>query len=320
MPLAPRLQRKSASASAGGQEGLLVADRHARGGVDEVAVAVGARRAPRAGPARSGSSSSAELGLDRLARRGLGLDPHRRRLGRSSPSRAAHPAASSVGSARSSAAARRVGSFQPPSGSTTIWSAPRLAPARPAAACWSASPRSGGRGRATSGSAEPLVAQQQVVGGDDVRAVVRAAADLRGRLGEDRDSRRRGRGRRAARAAPGRAGARRRSRRASASPMCLATSSSRNSRGLHVDRGHRGQRPRVAALAARAGRSPSPRPRPASGASGSRQGEVEVDRARAAAHRAPRRTRGRRSSGSGAARRRRRRGSRLRRTSAPRTP
>ena len=41
IPLAPRLQRKSDVGVAGGQERLLVADRHARGGVDEVAVAVG---------------------------------------------------------------------------------------------------------------------------------------------------------------------------------------------------------------------------------------------------------------------------------------
>ena len=33
-----------------------------------------------------------------------------------------------------------------------------------------------------------LVAQQQVVGGDDVGAVVRAAAQLRGRVGEDREA------------------------------------------------------------------------------------------------------------------------------------
>ena len=41
-----------------------------------------------------------------------------------------------------------------------------------------------GRGR----SREALVAQQQVVGGDDVGAVVRPAAQLRGRLGEDREA------------------------------------------------------------------------------------------------------------------------------------
>ena len=41
-------------------------------------------------------------------------------------------------------------------------------------------------------SREALVAQQQVVGGDDVGAVVGAAAQLRGRLGEDREARRAG--------------------------------------------------------------------------------------------------------------------------------
>ena len=85
------------------------------------------------------------------------------------------------------AAARPVGSFQPPVGSTTIWSAPL------AASHW----RSGLRGRQLAeaqhqlghDAARPvLVAQQGVVGGDDVGAVVGAEAHLRGRLGEDREA------------------------------------------------------------------------------------------------------------------------------------
>ena len=101
---------------AGGEEGLLVADRHARGGVDEVAVARGRRRGRGAG---AGSVSSSRRRRARppsaAARRGLGLEPG---LGarRAAPSPAAppSPAASSVGSARRIAAARWLGSFQPP--------------------------------------------------------------------------------------------------------------------------------------------------------------------------------------------------------------
>ena len=74
---------------------------------------------------RRPASSSASIASPR---RGLGLrSSARRRLAARSPSRAAQPAASSVGSARRIAAARRVGSFQPPLGSTTIWSAPDAA-------------------------------------------------------------------------------------------------------------------------------------------------------------------------------------------------
>ena len=64
------------------------------------------------------------------------------------------------------------------------------------------------------------------------------------------------RGGRAARAARGRAGARRRSPRSSASSMCLATSSSRNSEGSWSMPRDRGQRPPRRALRAPAGRSP----------------------------------------------------------------
>ena len=127
IPLAPRLERKRASRRGGRQEGLLVADRHARGGVDEVAVAM--RGAERELQARLGDRPVAgELGRDRLAPRRRRPGARARAYSRSPRStRAAQPAASSVGSARRIAAARRVGSFQPPCGSTTIWSAPEAA-------------------------------------------------------------------------------------------------------------------------------------------------------------------------------------------------
>ena len=74
IPLAPRLQRNRTSVSAPRQERLLVADRHARGGVDEVAVAVGA--AERGVQARlGGPPERVELGVDRRSRRPRGAEP-----------------------------------------------------------------------------------------------------------------------------------------------------------------------------------------------------------------------------------------------------
>ena len=256
------------------QEGLLVADRHARGGVDEVAVAVGgAERQVQAGLGIvAGAVSSASI-ASRAAR---SASSHIAGAGRSSPP-AAPPSRRPARSGRRAAAPPPGGSARSSrrSGSTTIWSAPRFAPARRAAACWSASRRSAGPGRARA-VAEPLVAQQQVVGGDDVRAVVRAAAQLRGRLGQDRVAGGRGQvGERLAQLgvelAPGDDHAELRL------GDVPATSSSRNVEGSMSIRRHRGQRPPVAPLERqRVGRA-SPRPRPATGASGSRQGEVEVD-------------------------------------------
>ena len=103
------------------QERLLVADRHARRGVDEVAVGVGAAERP------------LEAGLGRLgrARRAPPRSPPPQRLPASSQ-RSAQPGsaaarrvasasavASAAGSARTIAPAMRVGSFQPWAGSTT---------------------------------------------------------------------------------------------------------------------------------------------------------------------------------------------------------
>ena len=185
MPLAPRLLRKRASAPRGRERppGLGSAcstrcrsGRH-RGGRGR------GRGEVRARSARRGSPAPLPAPRARPARRrATGPVP-----GRSSPSRAAQPEASSVGSARSSAAARRVGSFQPQLGSTTICvrtrgrqpGAQRLAGRHLAEAQDEVGPHR---------LAEALVAQQVVVGADDVGAVVGAAAQLRGRLGEDREA------------------------------------------------------------------------------------------------------------------------------------
>ena len=253
------------------EERLLVADRHARGRVDEVAVGVGV--AERRVQARLGQRVEAvELGVDRLAAprpRPRSRPPAAR--GRS-PSRAAHPAASSVGSARRIAAARRVGSFQPPRGSTTIWSAPEAASQARSGLLVGISPKRRTRS-GTTRVRELLVAQQQVVGGDDVRAVVGPAADLRGRLGEDREAGDAGEvGERLAQLrvelAAGDDHARERL------VDVLRDLLEQELGRLEVDRGHRGQRSAGRGPAAPARRSPSPPPRPAIGASGSRQGRL----------------------------------------------
>ena len=107
----------------------------------------------------------------------------------------------------------------------------------------------------------------------DVGAVVGAAAQLRGRLGEDREAGGARRGGRAARAARGRAGARRRSRRSRPRAMCLATSSSRKAEGSRSIG--------VTAVSGRPSRPSSASgsvavtaPSTGSGASGSRQGRL----------------------------------------------
>ena len=128
IPLAPRLQRKSASVSLGAEEGLLVADRHARGGVDEVAVAVGAAE----GEVQGGLGDRArrrQLRLER--RRGPPRSAASQRSGAASLPRppAAPPSRRPARSGRRAGSPPRgcVGSFQPPQGSTTIWSAPLAA-------------------------------------------------------------------------------------------------------------------------------------------------------------------------------------------------
>ena len=93
MPLAPRLARRRTSAPAAGQERLLVADRHARRGVDEVAVGVEA------------AEGAVEAGLAQLVGRvELGAIAARRL--RRPPSHA-RPSALVAGSTERSASAAR---------------------------------------------------------------------------------------------------------------------------------------------------------------------------------------------------------------------
>ena len=142
------------------------------------------RRGRAAAPGSVIAPAAGQLGRDRLARRALGLHPHRRR--RPLLAEARRPASRQLG---------RVGAQQ------RRRPASRLVPVaeRVDDDLLGARPGQPGAQRLArrqlaeaqhevrrGGSAEPLVAQQQVVGGDDVRAVVGAAADLRGRLGEDR--------------------------------------------------------------------------------------------------------------------------------------
>ena len=277
MPLAPRLQRKSASVSAAAQERLLVADRHARGGVDEVAVAVGG--SPRA-RCRAGSEIGA--GARRARPRARPARPARRRASVSGaprgPSPAAPPSPTPARSGRRAGSPRRGCSAR----SSRRRGRPRFRwrrspPARPAAACWSASRRSAGRGR----------------GRPSGRSARRAAAGRRrrrrgsGRGGPQRScevgSARIGKPETRARWASGSRSSGSSWRPATmtpaiASPMCPATSSSRKAEGSRSIR--------VTAVSGRPSRPSSASgsvavtaPSTGTGASGSRQGEVEVDRA-----------------------------------------
>ncbi len=265
---------------AGGQERLLVADRHARGGVDEVAVAVGgAERAVQGGlgdrplpPTRlvarapPGAAASAAIHA-RGAPRGSSLQPRR-------------PAGGQLGRVgaqdRRGAVARLVPAA---AGVDDDFARRRSPPARPAAACWSASRRSGGRSR----------------GRPSGRSARRAAAGRRRRSTWERSwgpqrscevgSARIGKPETRARWASGSRSSGSSWRPATitpaiASPMWPATSSSRKAEGSRSIRRHRGQRPPVAALQRqRVGRGHRALDRDR------RQrlapGQVEVDRARA---------------------------------------
>ena len=279
MPVCAAVAEEERIASPGGEKRLLVADRHARGGVDEVAVAVG--RAERA---------------------------VQRRLGRSSPPASssasiASRAAASASSQRSAAASRpRLEPRRPARGELgRVGAQDRRRPARrlvPAAVrvdddLVGAARREPGPQRL---AGRHLAEAQDQVGDDRAwRSARRAAAGRRrrrrasgraARSGAARSarrgsgSRRRGRGGRAARAARGRVGGRRRSPRRSRRRCASATSSSRKSEGS-----------RSIGVTAVSGRSP--RPSSASGSlavtapsTGDRRqrlapGQVEVDRARA---------------------------------------
>ena len=177
-----------------------------------------------------------------------------------SSSRAAQPEASSVGSARRIAAAR-FGRLVPAAVGVDddLVGAARRQPGAQRLAGRHLAEAQDEVGDDRAG--EALVAQQQVVGGDDVGAVVRAAAQLRGRLGEDREAGGAGEvGERLAQlgvelaAGDDHAGDR--------VADVAGDLVEQEGGGLEVDPGDRGQRPAVAALAAPAGRSRSPRPRP----------------------------------------------------------
>ena len=104
MPLAPRLQRKSASVSLGGEEGLLVADRHARGSPERsrrrhraAARPAGALPEPRgsvAHPARPPLRRSARGRLSRRPADALGVERRPAVAGRDR--RRASPAATAM--------------------------------------------------------------------------------------------------------------------------------------------------------------------------------------------------------------------------------
>ena len=147
IPLAPRLQRKS---------GVGVDRRRGtppgRGSACSRRCRRGRRRggpSPSAAcrPGSVGTSIPSELGLDRVARRAP--RPRARRSaarGRSPQPR--RPAGGELGRVGAQDRRRAAGRLVPAAeGSTTIWSAPRARPARPAAACWSASRRSAAPGR-----------------------------------------------------------------------------------------------------------------------------------------------------------------------------
>ena len=282
MPLAPRLQRKMASASPARQERLLVADRHARGRVDEVAVRV---EPPRAA-CRPGSVELVELvelGLDRL------------RAPRARPSSQAPASPLAVLAPRRAPPSRRrarsgrragspppgrVGSFQPPRGSTTIWSAPRSAASQ-----------------ARSGLLVGISPKRRTRSGDERgRSARRAAA---GRRPRRRASGRGGRSA-AARSARRGSGSRRRGRggRAARAARVELAAGDDHPRGARRDvlgdlveqelptaRGRSGSTavsgPLAAALAARAASVAVTAPSTAARRQRLAPGEVEVDRARA---------------------------------------
>ena len=188
MPLAPRLARKRSRLRRLREAGLDVADRHRRADPDDRAVG--------------------QLGLER------GEHLRLERVGRARPAAAARPASASrqrlepAGSRsaaristrpparRARARPRRAGSARRGASARARRRAGRSPPAaRPATQARSGfevgmSPtRSTSSGRVALG--EALDAQQHVVVGDHVRAVVAAAAHARGRLGEQRPAARR---------------------------------------------------------------------------------------------------------------------------------
>ena len=253
------------------QERLLVADRHARRGVDELAVGVGG--AERRVQARLGRLARAQSSSAAIAAAAASAAPSQRvgpAVGR--PARragSASDAASAAGSARTIAPAIRVGSFQPCAGSTTSW-------------------------RASSSVGEPLAQRlagrhvaeaQDQVGRERVRA--RAGDRLVGRDDQPRScgprrscevgSARIGKPVAAARPAISRRGAgsacaRRRSGPGATPPTRSASASTSGRRGRRRRRRHRGQRPVARGPRAPASSVAVTSSGRGSGPSGSRQG------------------------------------------------
>ena len=191
IPLAPRLARKRMRLSDCGEAGLDVADRHRGADPDERLVGQLALERGDQPWARTSSGDSASAA-------GHELRPRRARSS-SQPGRGcalristADASASSVGAA----AEARISSA-PPRRLVPARRAGRSAPAggprarRAAASRWACRPRAARAAGALRGR-EPLGAQQHVVVGDHVRAVVLAAAHARGRLGQQRPARRGG--------------------------------------------------------------------------------------------------------------------------------
>ena len=320
IPLAPRLARKSDLGVGARQEGLLVADRHARGGVDELAVRVGAAERRAAGPGSVGRSSASSSAAIARARRPCRVEPGvgPAGLGRRSASASGERAAPGR-PPRRGRSRRRSGSARSSRGAgSTTSCGTSSSVGQPLAQ------RLAGRHLA---EAEHQVGRQRVgpragdrlVGADHQRAVVGAEAQLRGRLGEDRE-------------AGGAREPRDRRRRA----RVAQPAGERSRRGASLDPLGERRDERARAGGAGAGGTvvsgrPSSRPSRASGRVGgdvarARLGAERVAPGDVEVHRPGARVAGRGPEGAAGdraevqqARRRRRRGCRPRRTSAPRS-
>ena len=300
------------------QERLLVADRHARGREDEVAV--GVRRARAAcTPGSLSSLERRELGLDRPTPRAAARASSQARP----PARGAAVAVEPLGEPAASGRGRRGRS--PPAGSGRLVPAARgveddlAQPRRCEPSHW----RSGLAGRHVAEAQDQLGRERPRARGGRSRRRPRRPASGRGPRARAARSARPGSGSRprsasaaTAPASPGsgwrpatiRPRGRAAIRSASSSSSAASAAAGRGRpRSAAARRGPRAPAGRVAVTSLSAGSGPAARARRRSGAPGP-----------AAARRARRRRRGRRPSGSGAGRRRRPRGCRPRRTSAPR--
>ncbi len=249
---------------AAGQERLLVADRHARRRVDEVAVAVGAaeRQVQRRLADRRADPTRGEGVDQRLAGGALGLQPGRRLAARFAlqPCR---PAGGQLGRVGAEDRRRPVGRLVPAAAvvDDDLVAAARRQPGAQRLAGRQLAEAEDQLGRRPSGrSARRAAAGRRSRRPASGRAG-RSAAARSARRGSG--SRRRGRGGRAARAARGRAGGRRRSR-----PRSRRRCGRRPPRSGRRSARGRGWSPRSAAGCrvppAPAGHSPSPPPRPQS--------------------------------------------------------